>query len=415
MKFFKYNAIDNSGRNQKGSLLATSEEEVIEYLSSLGLTVLKISPIKENFITKLTRSIFKISLKNKIFLARTISLILKSGASPIEGLKSFVKDLKGGKLKNFILFLILNVEKGNPIYQAFQAFPEDFNQIEVEMIKVGEMSGNLLKTFEDWTKNLEKEKEIRSEILSSLIYPSIILISAFVVVILAGTLVMPRLSQLVLEMGTKLPKFSEILLKSGIWVGKNIKKLLLCFGMFIFILILFSISQKGRNFFYKLGLKLPVLKTLLFTLNIRAFCFTLSSLIDGGIPLSQSLYLTSSVIKHEEIRRALIRIYNKLLTGENFGSLLIQEKIFPKIFSGIVKTASETGSLSEVLRILEETYEEEIRLSIKNLITIIEPVLILFVGMIVGLVAVSVIVPIYQQISAQLEQSMKGGAEIMPK
>ncbi|MGC8981411.1 MAG: type II secretion system F family protein [Minisyncoccia bacterium] len=413
MKFFKFNSIDTSGKTQKGTLLANTEEEVIEYLSSLGLTVLKISPVKENIFSKLSKSIFKISLKNKIFLARTISLILKSGASPVEGLKNFVKDLKGGKLKEFILFLILNVEKGNPIYQAFQAFPEDFSQIEVEMIKVGEMSGNLLKTFEDWTENLEKEKEIRSEILSSLIYPTIVLIAAFAVVILASTLVMPRLSQLVLEMGTKLPKFSEIILKVGIFIGKNIKSILLILGALILILIFLIISKRGRDFFYKLGLKIPFIKNLLFSLNLRAFCFTLSSLIEGGIPLAQSLYLTSSVIKHEGIRTALTRIYKKIQTGGDFGELISEEPIFPKIFSGIIKTASQTGNLSEILRILEKNYEEEIRILIKNLITIIEPVLILGVGIIVGFVAVSVIVPIYQQISSQLEQSMKGPGELM--
>jgi type II secretory pathway component PulF len=413
MKFFKFNAVDTSGKTQRGILLANTEEEVIEYLSGLGLTTLKIYPVKENIFSKISRSIFKISLKNKIFLSRTISLILKSGASPTEGLRSFVKDLKGGKLKNFILFLILNVEKGNPIYQAFQAFPEDFSQIEVETIKVGEMSGNLLKTFEDWTENLEKEKGIRSEILSSLIYPTIVLIAAFAVLIMASTLVMPRLSQLVLEMGTKLPKFSEIILKTGIFIGKNIKSILMILGFLIFILIIAAISKRGRDFFYKLGLKIPFIKNLLFSLNIRALCFTLSSLIEGGIPLAQSIYLTASVIKHEEMKRALLRIYQKIQTGGDFGDLVLQEEVFPKIFSGIIKTASQTGNLSEILRILEKNYEDEIRISIKNLITIIEPILILGVGIIVGFVAVSIILPIYQQISAQLEQSTKGQMEFM--
>jgi type II secretory pathway component PulF len=413
MRFFKFKGVDASGKVQKGVLLANSEEEVLEYLSSLKVTILKIQPIRENIFSKILRSLSKISLKDKIFLSRTISLILKSGASPIEGLRNFVKDLRSGKLKDFILFLILNVERGNPIYQAFEAFPEDFTQIEVESIKVGEMSGNLLKTFEDWTENLEKEKNIRSEILSSLIYPTIVLIAAFVVLVLASTLVMPRLSQLVLEMGTKLPKFSELTLKFGIFIGKNIKLILMILGALILILIGFVASQKGRDLFYRLGLKIPFIKNLLFVLNLRALCFTLASLIEGGIPLAQSIYLTAGVIKHDELKRALIRIYQKIQTGGDFGELIMQEEIFPKIFSGIIKTASQTGNLSEILRILEKNYEDEIRISIRNITTVIEPILILSVGIIVGFIAVSIIVPIYQQISAQLEQSMKGQGEFM--
>jgi type II secretory pathway component PulF len=113
------------------------------------------------------------------------------------------------------------------------------------------------------------------------------------------------------------------------------------------------------------------------------------------------------------MRRALLRIYQKIQTGGDFGDLVLQEEVFPKIFSGIIKTASQTGNLSEILRILEKNYEDEIRISIKNLITIIEPILILGVGIIVGFIAVSIILPIYQQISAQLEQSTKGQMEFM--
>ena len=158
MRFYKFQAVDNLGKFHKGKLLAESEQEIVEYLASIDLTPIKIYLSTETFVNKILRSFRKLSLKDKIFFARNISLILKSGAGLIEGLKIFVRNLKDGYLKDFVLFLIYNLQKGNPFYLTFQYFPESFTPVEVELIKIGELSGNLSKTFDNWVENLEKEK-----------------------------------------------------------------------------------------------------------------------------------------------------------------------------------------------------------------------------------------------------------------
>ena len=407
MQFYKFHAIDNFGKLHKGKLIGESEQEIVDYLSNLGLTPIKIYLSTETFFNKILRSFRKLSLKDKIFFARNVSLILKSGAGLIEGLKIFTRNLKDGYLKDFVLFLIYNLQKGNPFYLSFQYFPESFSPVEIELIKIGELSGNLSKTFDNWVNDLEKEKNVRTELLSSLLYPSIILIAAFAVIILVTTFVMPKIADLVQQMGTKLPAFSRFILSAGIWIGNHIKLILGIIALLIVIFISLFITRKGRNILLLIGLRLPILKNLILNMNLRSFCFIFGSLIESGITVSQSLYLTSLVISHPELKEAALRMYQKIQSGANFEEVLTQEKIFPPVFSGVMIIGSETGNLSKVLEVMEKYYEDEVKYTIKNLMTLLEPLLIVFVGLIVGLIAVSIVVPVYQQISAQLEQGLK--------
>ena len=407
MRFYKFQAVDNLGKFHRGKLIAESEQEVVDYLSGLGLTPIQVVLSTETFLNKIFKPFRKLSLKDKIFFARNVALILKSGAGLIEGLKIFVRNLKAGYLKDFVLFLIYNLQKGNPFYLTFQYFPESFSPVEIELIKIGELSGNLSKTFDNWAANLEKEKNVRTELFSSLLYPSIILIAAFGVIILVTTFVMPKIANLVQQMGTKLPAFSRIILSIGIWIGNHIKLIFLFLSLLTILFIGLLITRKGRQILLLIGLKLPILKTLILNMNLRAFCFIFGSLIESGITVLESLYLTSSVISHPEFREAILRIHQKIQGGANFEKVLAQEKVFPPIFSGVMLIGSETGNLSRVLEVMEKYYEDEVKYTIKNLMTLLEPLLIVFVGIIVGLIAVSIVVPVYQQISAQLEQGLQ--------
>ena len=407
MEFYSYKVVNKNNQILKGKLIAASEKEVLDYLTSLGFAVLDIKKVPENKFFKLFSFLERFSLKDKIFIIRNISLILKSGASLTDALKVLINSIKNRKVRDFFIILRLNIEKGAAIHSTFELYNHSFTQVEIELIKIAEESGNLSKTFDKLAQDLEREKNISSEIISSLIYPVIILIAAFGVVILVTTVILPKIAELVKEMKTELPLFSKLILNFGVWIGAHLK--LVIFFVFIFIIICLAlfITRKGREFLLKISLKLPILKTLILNMNLRSFCFLMKSLIDGGINLTQASLLTSTVINHPNLKIALENVHKGLQMGEDLSSLLQKEKAFPEILAGLLTIGYETGNLSTVLEIMEEYYEDEVRYSIKNLLTIIEPLLIIFVGAIVGLIAVSIVVPVYQQISSQIEQGVK--------
>lgn len=408
MKYYYFYALDQQGKTQKGKILAESETSAAEYLRNYGLTLIKLKEEKLNFLTSIFKFLGVISFKDKIFLYRNLSLVLKSGANLTYGLRVLSKSLiKYSTLKEFIIFLIYYIERGGHLYEAFEYYKKSFSPIEIEIIKVGEISGNLVKTFDKLAEDLNKEKQIRSEIISSLIYPSIILGASFLVIILVTTFVMPRLANLVIQMETELPFYSQIILNTGLFIGRNIK-LILFFLLLIFLsLFILFFSKIGRLFILKISLQLPIIKKIILYLNLRSFCFVLESLLKSGIPLSKAIYLTNFVINHPQMHEAIVRLNKKIEQGYSFTESINQEYVFPAFFTGVLGIASETGNLTEVLTILQGYYEDELKFYIKNLMTLIEPILIIFVGLIVGLIAISIVVPIYQQISTQIEKGLQ--------
>ena len=408
MEFYAYKVVNKNNQILKGKFIAASEKEALDYLTSLGFAVLSIKKSYETIFTRLFNFLEKFSLKDKIFIIRNISLILKSGASLTDALGILIHSIKNRKIRDFFILLKLNIEKGAPLYSTFEIYKHSFSQVEIELIKIAEESGTLSKTFDKLVDDLEKEKNVRSEIISSLIYPVIILVAAFGVIILVTTVILPKIAELVREMKTELPAFSKAILNFGIWVGANLKLVILSIVLLVIISLVLLITKKGREILLLISLKLPVLKTLILNMNLRSFCFIMKSLIDSGINVTQSALLTSTVINHPRLKIALENIHKGLQTGEDFSLLIQREKAFPEILSGLLTIGYETGNLSSVLGIMEEYYEDEVRYSIKNLLTIIEPILIVFVGIIVGIVAISIVVPVYQQISSQLEHGLRG-------
>jgi type II secretory pathway component PulF len=412
MEYYSYIAIENkTGKKIKGRMLSENEIEINEYLRILDLTVVNIKKIKEikfleNFLLRYFRTI---KLKDKIFLMRNLSLILKSGAGLSRGLRMLSKTLKYSSLKEFVLFMIYNVEKGGHLYESFSYFKNSFTPIEVEVIKISETSGNLINAFDKLANDLQKEKEIRSEIISSLIYPSIILFASLVVITLVVTFVVPRLYNLVQQLDTPLPFYSKIILETGKFIGDNIKYFLIAIFLFLILFISLILSDRGKKIIFLFLLKIPIIKNIILIMNLRSFCFVLGSLIKNGISISKSLSLTSNAINHPKLVEATLRVNNKIIQGFSFSESISQEEAFPSFFSGILAISSETGNLAEVLSILEKYYEDEFRFYVKNLMTVIEPLMIIFVGMVVVLIAISIVVPIYQQLSIQIQQSLQPG------
>lgn len=399
MNHYAFKAVDSTGNVAKGLLLAKSEQEALNIVSKLGL-----EPIKVRRAFKF-RFLDKLPVKEKIFLARNLQIILKAGLGITEGIRVLIRDLRPGPLKSFLIYLLTTIEKGEPIYQAFAAFPNYFSEIDVEMIKIGEYSGNLTETFKDWAENLERDKEIRNTISSALVYPSIIMSVAFGVVFMLITFVMPRIASLVNQIGQDVPLATKIIVTTSLFIGAHVGWFVFGFVFFIVTLIGFIFSAFGRRLLLQVFTRAPVVRSLALALALRNFCFLLESLLSSGIHLAESLRLIENTIFHTRVKRIIGRVRGKIMQGSDFGEALIEEKYLPGAFSGVLAIASKTGTLTEVLTILREYYEDETKTRVKNLLLMVEPMLLIFIGFVVGGIALSVLIPIYQQISTQLGET----------
>ncbi len=403
MIVYRFKAYDSKGKIHTGNLFLSSEEEAISFLLKNDLTPIEIKILPQTAISYfLFKLFFKISFKQKLFLLQNFRLILKSGLNLNRGLEILVKEAKGS-LKDFLFYLNYSLQRGEPFYKTFAAFPQVFSEVEIETVKAGEISGNLIENLEKLIENLERQRQIRNEIISNIIYPAIVLLLAFGVVILLITFVMPKISILLTQLTEKPPFLTRILIAVSQFVNQNLTVVTLVLILFFFLLIFVLVLKQTRNFLIKILMKMPIFSYLYLSLALSQVLFVLRSLLGSGLSLTQALRLAANSTFHPQIKEAFLNVEADIRTGKKFGDALLAQETIPVFLANILGIASETGGLEETLGVMENFYLEEFRTTIRNLLNLLQPVLLIFVGGIVGFVAIAVLVPIYQQISTQLQ------------
>lgn len=403
MNIFRYKAYDYKGRIYSGTIFALTEQETIDFLLKQNLTPIEVKQLSQSLLYRLIfKFLFRISFKQKIFLFRNLYLILKSGLTLDKGLRFLIQESKGS-LRDFLFYVNYSLQKGQPFYKAFTNFPQIFSQVEIETIKAGEISGNLVKNLEKLIESLEKQREIRNEIISNLIYPAIVLALSFGVIVLLITFVLPKVSVLLTQLTEKPPLLTKILIVVSDFVNAHLSFITFLF-IFLFLSLIFVLSlKKTRNFLFLIFIKLPFISKIYLNLSLSRSLFILRSLLSAGLHLTDSIRLAGQATFHPDLRNAFLNSEKELKQGKQIKEALGKQEIIPKLLVDILAVAGEAGYLEEALKTMEGFYLEEFRNSVRNILNLLQPALLIFVGVVVGFVAIAVLVPIYQQISQQLQ------------
>lgn len=403
MNFYRYKAYDYKGKLHRGNLFVNSEEEALSFLLRNNLTPVEVRLIPESLLYNLTfKFFFRLKFNQKIYIFRSLYLILKSGLNLDQGLNILARENKGS-VRDFIFYLIYNLYKGEPLYKTFADFPNYFSQVEIETIKSAEISGNLVNNLEKLIENLETQREIKSEIISSLLYPLIVLGLSFGVVVLLITFVMPRIGILLKQLSSQPPLFTRILINLSDFVNANLNLIFILFILLVIIMIILISWKKTRTFLIRYFLKLPLISRIYFNFSLSQSLFILRHLLSSGISLVNALKITAETKIHPSISEALMNVEKEIKTGKNFGEALMKEDKIPAFVSSVLSIASESGFLEETIKVIEKYYLEEFRKDVKRFLNLFQPAILVFLGIVVGFVAVGVLLPIYQQISQQLQ------------
>ena len=400
---FKYIASQPDGKIIENEINAEDTAEVLNFLVTHGLKPVSIKPVGGGIIGG-SRMIFQrsINLTDKIFLSKYLALMLKIGMGLLQAVNILIEDFDKPAMKSFLLEIRAGIEKGQPFYLAFARYPKVFNQAYVNLIKAGEASGNLEKVCEELTISLSKEKALRDQIRSALIYPILLLVMSVLILIFMVMFAIPKIAGVFMESGFNPPLFSKIVFSVGLFFGK--------FGIYILGVMVvggFALlyAYKSTLFFRKLisGFinELPVVRKLLNKIALQRFAATLSSLIKAGMPLTDALEITAQTVSQPELREALIRISREgLARGLTVGEAFRREPFFPKVVVNLIGISEKAGHIEDVLGTLADFYASEIDSSLKTLVSFLEPALLLFIGVVIGLIALAIIIPIYQLTTA---------------
>ncbi len=394
---YHYSAADKTGKIVEAEMDADNLNQVLHFLSQKELKPLSVKPIK-TAKSRFFGLFGGINLTDKLFLTKYLSLMLKVGTDLLSAINILISDFDKPAMRNFLLEVRENLSSGRPFYQAFANYPRTFSVVFVNLVKSSEVSGNLQQTFEDLSNSMQSEAELRSKVRSAFIYPIILTVMAFIIIGFLVTFALPKIANSFLQAGIKPPAFSRIVFGVGLFVGNNIVPLSLSFLAIVSSLTYFFWRNPvGRRVASRIMESLPVIKTIYSDIAIQSFAYTFGSLMKAGIPIIQSINITTEVVGSEKFKVSLRRIAEEGLTkGLTIGEAFRRERVFPNVVSNLIAISEKAGHLEEVLKTLAEFYQTNVESGIKSLVSLLEPALLLIMGIMVAIIALAIIIPIYQ-------------------
>lgn len=395
MPTFAYRALSEDGKIKDASLSAKNKEEVGLLLQQQGLTPISIKAKERKKTISISK---KVSLLEKISFTRYMGLMLNSGLSLSDGVDSLAAEAKNPSLRRILNDLAYGLRSGEKVSTVLSRYPAVFDAIFISMIRAGEVSGTLNDSFIYLAKKLKKEHELQRRIKGAMVYPVIILLALLGIGSVLLIYVLPRIGKVFLSLGVELPLTTRLLLSTGQFLQQNIVYIFLL-SIVLFMLGLFFVPRhKIRQLIIEILLRLPITGKIVTRIDYARLTHTLGVLMASGVSITEAVDVAFATVNQGRIKKIAPQIKEELIKGKNLSNILKERNIFPAFVTQMLTVGEKSGSLEEVLEEIGNYYAQEAEEDLKNITEIIEPVLILVVGIISGLMVISIIAPIYSLI-----------------
>lgn len=401
---FNYVASTQRGTLKKGSSDLASRDAVMQDLEARGLIVISVDEAavirgEQKFIAALLGTVSHIE---KVLFTKHLSVMLRAGLTLMEALNILVEQSGSWRFRIIVKGILKKIERGTRFSDALAEYPQVFSEFYVNIVRAGEFSGTLEENLDHLAVQYTKEHELRAKVRTALMYPTVVVIAAAFIGFFFATYVLPQVAALFTGLrGVKLPLVTIILLRVSSFARQY--TFLSFIGLFgtIFFLFWFVKRKFLAPLTHMLVLRMFIIRKIVMDVNLARFSLVFGTLLRSGIDIIRALEITASVLGNVYYKKALGRVLVEVKRGRPVSEVLADfGDIFPKITSRMIGVGEKTGKLEEVLGYLSEFYELEVETTMKNLSTILEPVLLLFIGGIALAMAFAILIPIYNFISA---------------
>ncbi|MSU44704.1 type II secretion system F family protein [Candidatus Nomurabacteria bacterium] len=393
---FAYKSIDSQGLNKEGSIDAPNRDMAISGLQRRGLVIISIKDEKEH------KSIFEISFfekvsnKDVVILSRQIATLFEAQVSALKSFTMLSVNTENKLLSRRLTEIGDDLQAGVSISGSLAKHPDVFSSFYVNMVKVGEETGKLNQTFLYLAEYLDRQYSLTSKTRNALIYPLFVVITFFVVMTLMFVVVIPKLSSIILDSGQDVPFYTKIVI--------GISNLFVHYGFFVLIFLVLlgiwvwrlSITEKGKTYIDSLKLSAPAIGNLYKKLYLSRIADNLSTMLSSSVPIVRTIDITAEVVGSRVYKGLLGDVAYGVKSGLTLSAAFAKHKEeIPGIMIQMIQVGEETGSLVSILKTLTDFYKREVDDAIDTLVGLIEPVMIVVLGLGVGILLVSVLMPIY--------------------
>ncbi len=393
---FKYKIIDTEGKEQAGQIEAPDSNLAVSSLQKRGFIVISVVPEAEKtFIQKSLPFFDRIAMKDIVIMSRQTAALFEAQVSAVKVFNLLSENLESKSLRIILQSVSQDIQSGISISGAMSKYPQAFSNFYVNMVKAGEESGKLTETFNFLADYLERSYELNSKTRNALIYPAFVIFTFIVVMVLMLVMVIPRLSAILIESGQKIPIYTRaVIALSDFFVNYGI-----FFLLFIAVAGIFvwrsSRSAKGKMRIDNLKITLPYFGTLYRKIYLSRIADNMDTMLSAGIPIVRALEISGDVVDNRVYESILSEALEEVKGGSTISNAFAKHPEMPAIMVQMVKVGEETGSLGSILKTLAKFYRREVDSTVDTLIGLIEPAMIILLGLGVGFLLTSILVPIY--------------------
>lgn len=393
---FLYKTINKNGEREEGKIDAINMDVAIISLQRRGLVVAEIKPEEEdNDIFKKIPFFNRVSNKDVVILSRQLATLFEAQVSALKIFKLVGTEAENPKLRESLLEIVDDLQGGASISSALSKHPDIFSDFYVNMVKSGEESGHIDQTFSYLADYMDRNYEISSKAKNALIYPAFVIFTFIAVMVLMFTVIVPKIGAIIRESTQEVPIYTKIVLAASDFFVNN--------WIFLLVAIVGSISgfvwyirtSAGRRWFSNARLYVPYVGDLFRKLYLSRFADNMSTMSLSGIPMLKAIEVTSAIIDNETYKEVLNQSLVKVKAGQALSAALSGYDEIPTILVQMIRVGEETGELGNILKTMSKFYQREVINAVDTLVGLIEPVMIVALGLGVGVLLASVLMPIY--------------------
>jgi type IV pilus assembly protein PilC len=392
---FVYTAVTNTGEKREGSIEAVNRDLAITGLQRRGFIVTSIKSEAE------AKKWFEISLlehvpmKEIVILSRQMSTLFEAQVSALKAFSLLADNTENKLLQRKLSQVVTDIQAGSSIANALSKHHDVFSDFYVNMVRAGEESGQLVQVFSYLADYLDRQYALNAKTKNALIYPAFVILVFMTVMIGMFTMVVPKLAAIITESGQEVPIYTKIILNiSDFLVGYGIILIIILAGLVGYVMHMYR-TPKGRRAIDEFKLAVPILGNLYRKLYLARIADNMNTMLTSGIPIVRAIEITASVVGNVIYKEILMQAMEDVKAGKSFSQSLETHDEVPRIMPQIVRVGEETGSIGSILAMLAKFYKREVDEAVDTLVSLIEPFMIVLLGLGVGVLLVSILMPIY--------------------
>ncbi len=396
MSKFVYKARTQEGELQVGNVEASDRQSAVNILTGHSLFVLNIEPvIEERWYDRLANVFKRVKVSEMMIFTRQLSTLLASQVPLSDSLRNLYRQTDHPVLKEAIAEIAQDVDAGFSLSQALERQKGIFSNFYVNMVKSSEITGRLNEVLSFLADHLESRAELTSKVRSALMYPLFVIVLFVVVVMIMVTVVLPQITPIFAEANVELPVYTRIILAVGVFAERWWWAVLIGLGAIVLVLLDYFQSEEGKGVRDELLLRLPVVGDLFRKLYLARFAESARVLIRGGLTIPQAVEITAHTIGSVVYQGALQEAATQVRRGVLLSKALEQSPDFPPLIAQLVSVGESTGRLEELLEKINSFYTRQVDDTVGNLVSLIQPIMMVVIGVLIGLLFASILLPLY--------------------